>query len=505
MEISCQVTTGMPNIHVVGIPAGAAKALITRLTGAFASVGIRFPTRRTFFCFSPELQYTQELCGVDLAAAIAYLLASRELSAPICTRFLCFGGLKIDGSVISPTLGEQFKSFFVQNTEFKSFMPLVLSDSLSQEQLISGSSGVESLEELMFRIKNDSVGRQKSFAVVPEATFLQNECSESTLLRLDQIKGHANAKRMLMIAAAGAHHLLLAGPPGLGKSLLAACVPGLLPALEDRERNELAGIYARVHRNPPLLPPLQRPVIASTRAALLGSAQSRRPGELGLAHAGVLHLEECLEWSRSSLEVFRQVLECGFIEARGPIQQTPARFLLVATTNLCPCGMRGHKKVLCRCSGSEIQRYQRKLSQPFLDRIPLRLALSAEENSVDPGPSAAQMLMLVRKAQERMRARQKYPNERMDADRLQQILPWSKDAEQVLHLESENYSLRALDSLRRVASTITDLAGLSQVNELAVREALFFRRSIFNDSLGWARGSGARKYLGQAFEGGAIQ
>lgn len=324
-----------------------------------------------------------------------------------------------------------------------------------------------------------------------EARILEGEAIEALL----EVRGQASGKRALGVAAAGGHGLLFLGPPGTGKSLLARILVRLLPPPTLAERLEITRVLSAAGRWPGGLAtrrPFRAPHHTTSHAGLVGGGSPPAPGEITLAHRGVLFLDELPEFRREALEALRQPLEAGrvTISRAGRQLELPAAFQLVAAMNPCPCGYRGHPSVPCRCSAAEVRRYRRRISGPLLDRIDLRMELPvpAFTELAPASPSArargkrrreaARSLEEVRRARRRSVARQKgRTNAQLDAEGLDVAAPFTSSSRRLLERAAERRGLsaRAIQSVRRVARTLADLEGERTPGDRHFAEALALR------------------------------
>lgn len=302
---------------------------------------------------------------------------------------------------------------------------------------------------------------------------------------LADVQGQTAAKRALLVAAAGAHNLLFSGPPGTGKTLLASRLPGLLPPLDEDEALQVAAIHSVAGRGPLTQwpqRPFRQPHHTASAPALVGGGSRPQPGEITLAHEGVLFLDELPEFDRKVLEVLREPLESGEIviaRANGRVR-FPARFQLVGAMNPCPCGYLGDPSGRCRCSPEQIQRYRDKLSGPLLDRIDLHLTVSRESTSLapsGPGTPSAELAQQVATARQRQLVRQGCANAFLDLKKMHQICALAAEDQAWLEKAGErlNLSLRALHRVLKVARTLADLEQREHISRPHLAEALQYR------------------------------
>jgi magnesium chelatase family protein len=310
---------------------------------------------------------------------------------------------------------------------------------------------------------------------------------------LRDVKGQAGAKRALEIAAAGGHSLLLIGPPGTGKSMLAQRLPGLLPPLSDEETLSSAALQGLAAAMPPPVGtrPLRAPHHTASAVALVGGGSPPRPGEISLAHGGVLFLDELPEFPRAALEALREPLESGQITISRAARQAsfPARFQLVAAMNPCPCGWRGTPAGLgksCRCTPEAVARYQAKLSGPLLDRIDIQVevlaAPAAELLAAPDGESTAEVAGRIAAARDRQQRRQGQANALIEPGRIDELCKLDDDAARFVRSAAERFSWsgRRLHRCLKVARTVADLAGSERITTQHVGEALQLQRVLVN-------------------------
>ncbi len=457
VTIEVQVHSGLPCTTVVGGPDATCREAKERVRAAFASCGFEWPNKRVTINLSPAWQKKRG-SAIDLAMAVGILLASEQLPAGSISGYAFLGELGLDGAV-RPVVG------VVPLAEAAGGDPLVVPAAQVVDAGLASSRvvGVGHLGDLVRALKGE--------APWPLAHSPKPGHRRAPRPDLADVRGQAVARAALEVAAAGGHHLLLTGPPGGGKTMLAERLPGLLPPLTQAEALEVTKIHSAAGVLPVgagLLdePPYEAPHTTASAIALIGGGSSQlRPGAISLAHRGVLFLDELGEQRPVVLECLRQPLEEGVIRIHRAIGSAtlPARFLLVAAMNPCPCGEGGGRR--CRCQPGERLRYARRLSAPLLDRFDLRLHVPRAEPGQLLGEAAGEATAVVAArvavARRRSIARGTSINALVPGSRLDELAPLDRAARRLLAglLARGGLSARGLHRVRRVALTLADLAG----------------------------------------------
>jgi magnesium chelatase family protein len=480
IEVEVRLSSQLPRVDIVGLPEAAVRESVSRIRGAIAGTGLAFPNRRVTVNLAPA-ELRKSGAGLDLPIAIGVLAATGLFQREDLAGRGLIGELSLDGR-LRGTRGALAAILCLRDRGAREVILPVASASRAWD--VSGIRifGARTLREVVGHL----CGREP-LRPIKEAPAIDPEISENPLCVSD-IRGQDLAKRALEIAAAGGHGLIMTGPPGTGKTLLARRLPGLLPSLRDNERLEaLCVLDASGTVSPAQLisdaPPFRSPHHNASAAGLLGGGQPIRPGEVSLAHHGVLFLDELPEFDRRCLEALREVMEDGVVRiARANYScELPARFQLIAASNPCPCGFYGSPKHDCRCDDATLARYRRKLSGPLLDRIDLSVWVGevSWESLRRPseGPTTATLRTRVAAARVLQRARGVGTNAAIPDSTLDELVQADDPALALLGraVTRLRLSARATRRVLRVARTIADLAGQERTHRLAVAEALQLR------------------------------
>ena len=475
VAVEVHLAGGLPSVTLVGLPDTEVKEARDRVRAALQNSGFEFPPRRITVNLAPA-DLPKESGRFDLPIALGILAASGQIPAASLDGYEFAGELSLSGE-LRPIRGALAMVLAAGRTGRRFVLPAAS----AREAALSGEVILQA--DSLLAVCAHLCGKTQLAECQPETPG----ATESDALDLSDVRGQAPAKRALEVAAAGGHSLLLAGPPGSGKSMLAIRLPGLLPplsaesALESAAVLSLAGVFSPErfgHR------PFRSPHHTASTAALVGGGGVPRPGEISLAHRGVLFLDELPEFERRVLEALREPLETGRIHIARAAHQAefPARFQLVAAMNPCPCGYHGERSGRCRCTPDQVARYRGKLSGPLLDRIDLQLevpALAAEELQAAPRsePSAVVRARVIA-ARGRQQARQGKPNARLTPREVETHCTPDVEGAALLRqaMTRLGLSARAYHRVLRVARSIADLAGNPAVTSAHVAEAVQYRR-----------------------------
>lgn len=484
VDVQVQMAGGTPAFAIVGLPDKQVAESKERVRGALTAIGLGLPGKRIIVNLAPA-DLAKEGTHFDLPIALAMLIALGALSEDDVARHVCLGELGLDGS-IAPVAGVLPAAMFAARQGFGLICPKVQGG----EAAWAGELDVLAPDHLI-QLINHCKGRQILGAPKPQ---LAEE--DARYPDLKDIKGQESAKRALEIAAAGGHNLLMIGPPGSGKSMLAQRLPGLLPPLDPAEALETSMIHSlagqlqdgKLRRRRPFRDPHH----SASLPALVGGGTRAKPGEISLAHLGVLFLDELLEFQRATLEALRQPMESGRVSiARANAHVTyPARVQLVAAMNPCPCGHLDDPQQACGRAPKCAQDYQGKISGPLFDRIDLHIdvpAVSATDLTLPP-PTEGSAQVAARVAKARAIQAERYKqhgngirtNAEADGELLERIAPLDEASRRLITQAIERFRLsaRGFHRVLRVARTLADLEGGGAVKQIHVAEALTYRRVL---------------------------
>ena len=476
VTVEAHLASGLPSFTLVGLPDTEVKEARDRVRAAIINSGFEFPAKRITVNLAPA-DLPKESGRFDLPIALGILAASGRIPGKHLADFEFAGELSLSGE-LRPIRGALAMALQTAG-HGKHF---ILPEASAREAALIGSNEILAARSLL-----DVCAHLAERETLPQAIATVNPENQPVFADLAEVRGQSQAKRALEIAAAGSHSLLMVGPPGSGKSMLAARLPGLMPALQGEAAKASAAVLSLVGQFRPEafgVRPYRQPHHTASAVALVGGGNPPRPGEISLAHQGILFLDELPEFDRKVLETLREPLETGRVHIARAARQAefPAEFQLIAAMNPCPCGHHGSSKGKCRCTPDQIARYRGKLSGPFLDRIDLVIevpALLAESlaGKAD-GESSAVVRARVEQAQNRQHARQQKPNARLSTKEVDTGCQPDAAGNKLLQQATAQLDLsaRAWHRILKVARTIADLAASDDIRATHVAEAIQYRR-----------------------------
>lgn len=491
ITVETDISSNIPAIAIVGLPDAAVSEAKERMRSAIKNSGYSFPARKVVINLAPA-DVRKEGTGFDLPMALGVLISDNNINAANMDKTAFIGELSLDGGIrgvngILPTILGLAKAGITK---------VVVPHENANEAALAENVEVypvNNLTEVMGFLKPSQIPEFRLKPHTVDVSKYLDNLSESILYNFKDVKGQEKAKRALEIAAAGGHNILMSGSPGSGKTLLAKCFAGILPPLEYSEAIELTKIYSvsgLLEKDQPLMPtrPFRGPHHSASSVGIIGGGAIPKPGEISLAHRGVLFLDEVVEFPRNVLEVLRQPLEDGVVtisRAQTSIKY-PADFILLAAMNPCPCGYFGDSKKKCICSDFQVNRYWSRLSGPLLDRIDLQIEVSRlsedellnMESNGESSEAIRQRVIEARQIQvKRFKKEGLVSNAQMLPKLIKKHCKLDTASQDLLRTAITRFNLsgRSYDRILKISRTIADLKKCEDIASAHIAEAIQYR------------------------------
>lgn len=473
IEVEVHVSQGLPSLTIVGLPEAAVRESKDRVRSAIINSGFQFPTKRLTINLAPA-DLPKDGSRLDLPIALGILITSGQISENVTDNLEFIGELALDGQ-LRPITGILSIAIACQQSGHQLILP---------EQNAQQASQLTNFEVFAAKHLKDVCDHLSNQQPIQPYQASHSAAPDQYKFDLADVKGQLRPRRALEIAAAGGHSLLFKGPPGTGKTLLASRLASILPPLDTQGNLEVASIYSVSNTSHPFgQRPFRAPHHTASAVALVGGGSHPKPGEITLAHLGVLFLDELPEFDRKVLEVLRQPLESKeIVISRASRQITfPANFQLIAAMNPCPCGYAFNQDIRCQCSADAIKRYQNRISGPLLDRIDLHLDVPPlqvhELQDTTPVENSQTVRERVIQAYKLQIQRQQCLNHALSPKQLEQFALLDTQAQKIMEMAQQrlNLSARAYHRVLRVARSIADLSQHAEIQSQHLTEALSYR------------------------------